>query len=94
MSIELYLNTMEELITPIYSKFYIQIITLLIMRQQCGSIHYHGLATSACSTDVERLFSHSGDVCSPDRNSLSGRSVNILTILTSSTEKSLDMYCR
>jgi hypothetical protein len=38
-------------------------------------------ATSACSTDIERLFSHSGDVCSPDRNSLSGMSLNILTTL-------------
>ena len=39
------------------------------------------LAASACSADVERFFSHAGDVCTPDRNSLLGLTVNVLTTL-------------
>jgi hypothetical protein len=38
-------------------------------------------ATSACSSDVERLFSHAGDVCSPDRASLNSSTINMLTTL-------------
>jgi hypothetical protein len=36
-------------------------------------------ACSATSADAERLFSHAGDVCTPDRNSLSAESINMLT---------------
>lgn len=35
--------------------------------------------SSASSADVERLFSHAGDVCTPDRARLSPRMINMLT---------------
>ena len=38
-------------------------------------------ASSACAADVERLFSHAGDVCESDRSRLSGHNINILTTL-------------
>jgi hypothetical protein len=39
------------------------------------------LPISACSADVERLFSISGNICSPQRSSLSGKSIDTLTTL-------------
>ena len=36
------------------------------------------LAICATSADVEHLFSHVGDVCTPERNSLSPHSINVL----------------
>ena len=39
------------------------------------------LPISACSADVERLFSISGKICSPQRSSMSGQSIDALTTL-------------
>lgn len=36
------------------------------------------LAICPTSVDVERIFSHFGDFCTPDRNSLSAHSINML----------------
>ena len=36
------------------------------------------LAICLTSADVEHIFSHVGDVCTPDRNSLSAHSINML----------------
>jgi hypothetical protein len=50
------------------------------------------LAISATSADVERLFSHVGDVCTPDRNSLSPQSINMLATCNLYLRRQLGIY--
>jgi len=50
------------------------------------------LPVPACSADVERLFSISGKVCTPERSSMDGEMINILTSLHYWLKKNISMF--
>lgn len=49
-------------------------------------------AISATSADTERLFSHAGDVCTPDRSSLKADTINMLTTCNIFLRRDLNLF--